>query len=457
MQSHRFLGPHREIARELFQSVENLPLVCPHGHVEPALLAQAETRFPDPVDLFLKPDHYLLRMLHSQGIPIGNFLDEKSSPQECWRLFCQNFQLFWGTPSGLWLDYQIKVTFGLDHEISLENADRLYEGLSEKLARAEFRPRALFDRFNIEVLATTDAATDTLEEHLRIQADEWPGRVIPTFRPDKLLWTLGPAWKTELEKLENLEHSVKSLDDFLAALRSRRDFFQTLGCVATDHGCQTPYTEWLSKETAKNLFEKALRQTISSEEAVRLQGHLLIEMAAMSCEDGLVMQLHSGSYRNHNRALFQEYGADKGADIPLSVNFTQELQALLNQFGSHPQFKLLVFTLDESNYSRELAPLAGHYPAMLLGPPWWFHDSLRGMLRYFDQVMETAGVFNTAGFNDDTRAFCSIPARHDLWRRASCRWLSGLVAEGVLSLDQASTLATEMAVGRARSAYKLSS
>lgn len=456
MSPDRFLGPHTEIARELLTSVETLPLVCPHGHVDPALLASADSRFPDPVELFIRPDHYVLRMLFSQRIPMEFLLDAERDPKEIWNTFARNFHLFWGTPSGLWLEYQWRETFGIELTLSEKTADEFYLRICQKLETPEFAPRALFERFNIEVLATTDQATDDLKFHEAIQNSDWPGRVIPTFRPDRLLAFRAPNWNDELGKLQKLVSAdVFIYRGFLDGLRERREYFRNFGCVATDHGCLTPLTDHLSPQKAGRLFDRALRRNLELEEAQSLHGHLLLELARMSCDDGLTMQLHCGSYRNHNQKLFDKFGPDVGADIPLRVNYTRGLEALLNAVGAHPNLKFVVFTLDESAYSRELAPLAGHYPCMLLGPPWWFHDSLNGMLRYFDQVMETAGVFNTAGFNDDTRAFCSIPARHDLWRRASCRWLSGLVADKVLNMEQAGRLARELAVGRARTAYGL--
>jgi glucuronate isomerase len=457
MSANRFLGPHTAIARELLSAVETLPLVCPHGHVDPAILADPHYRFPDPVAVFLRPDHYILRMLTSAGLAMDWLLDEGLDPREVWRAFAQCYRLFAGTPSALWLDYQLRETFGLSIVLSSATADLVYEELRERLERPEFRPRALYERLGIEVLCTTDAATDTLQRHRAIADDAWEGRVLPTFRPDKLLWGQGPGWLAELGKLEEVENvSLTSYPAFLDALRARRKAFVALGCTASDHGTETPHTELMSPQEAATMFQRALQGELGFDQAVRWQGHLLMEMAAMSCEDGLVMQLHCGSLRNHNQELFGRLGPDRGADIPVAVEFTRSLRPLLNRFGSLASFRLIVFTLDESTYSRELAPLAGHYPAMLLGPPWWFHDSSNGMRRYFDQVMETAGVFNTAGFNDDTRAFCSIPARHDLWRRASCRWLSGLVADQAITLDQAHELAYELAVGRAREAYRLS-
>lgn len=456
MSATRYLGEHREIALELFRAVESLPLVCPHGHVDPALLSDPDYRFPDPVSLFLRPDHYVLRMLASSGLSMAWLVNEESDPRDVWRAFAERYRLFLGTPTAMWLNTQFSETFGISRRLDASSSDEVYDELCERLARPEFRPRALYERFGIEVLCTTDGATDSLEHHRRLALDPWPGRVLPTFRPDRLLWASGPQWAMEMKRLEELtERSISNLASFLDALRERRQAFRELGCTASDHGSETPHTEQLSDAMAEQLFDKALRGQLEYEEAVRLQGHLLMEMAAMSCDDGLVMQLHSGSLRNHNDELFALLGPDRGADIPIAVEFTRGLRPLLNRFGHHPDFRVIVFTLDETTYSRELAPLAGHYSAMLLGPPWWFHDSWNGMRRYFDQVMETAGVFNTAGFNDDTRAFCSIPARHDLWRRAGCRWLSGLVADEVVTMEEAAELAFELAVGRAREAYRL--
>ena len=456
MNPDRFLGPHKSIAREFLERIETLPLVCPHGHVDPALLADPEARFPNPVELFIRPDHYLLRMLYSQGVSLEFLLDPEGDPEEIWRTFAENFHLFWGTPTSVWLEYQWSELFEISEELTPDNASAFYEKLCRRLETPEFSPRSLFERFNIEVLCTTDAATDSLEEHETILDDDWEGRVLPTFRPDKILAFRQPNWNDQLLTLQRqVSADVFVWKGFLTGLQERRDFFKSLGCVASDHGCLTPYTEYLSEQKASRLFDRALRRNLDLKEAQALHGHLLIEMARMSCDDGLVMQLHCGAYRDHNRELFEKFGPDKGADIPVRVNFTRGLEALLNTCGSLPGFRLVVFTLDESTYSRELGPLAGHYPCLRLGPPWWFHDSLNGMLRFFDSVMETAGVFNTAGFNDDTRAFCSIPARHDMWRRASCRWLSGLVADHVISMSRAARLAEELAVTRARETYRL--
>ncbi len=453
----------RALARRLYESAKDLPIVSPHGHVDPRLFADPQAAFGSPADLFIFPDHYVTRMLYSQGVPLESLgiapADGGSverDPRAIWRLFCTNFHLFRATPSGLWLRHELSQVFGIDDTPSAANADRLYDEIAEKLARPEFSPRALFARFNIEVLATTDAATDTLEHHRAIRASGWGGRVLPTFRPDGLVNLDTPGWRKNLEALSAVSGvEVTDYASFLRALEARRAFFKAMGATATDHAALTPVTAELSPQEANTIFQRALRGQADAADAARFTAHMLMEMARMSIEDGLVMQLHPGSFRNHNRLLFERFGPDRGADIPIQTEYTHSLRPLLNKYGNDPRLTLIIFTLDESTYARELAPLAGHYPALKLGPPWWFHDSWNGMQRYFDQVMETAGLYNTAGFNDDTRAFCSIPARHDLWRRACADWLAGLVARHIVDVDEAHEMMIELAVGLARRAYKL--
>ena len=373
-----------------------------------------------------------------------------------WKLFCENFHLFRGTPSGIWLTHELSEVFGVDEKPDAANADRLFDTVSEKLSSPEFSPRRLFERFNIEVLATTDAATDTLDHHQAIRASGWSGRVIPTFRPDAVVNLDAPNWRANIETLAEVSGiAIVDFASYLRALEQRRDFFRSMGATATDHAALTPFTIELTPMEADAIFQRALKGQSTPDDAVRFTAHMLMEMARMSIEDGLVMQLHPGSLRNHNAQLFQRFGADKGADIPVKTEYTRNLLPLLNKYGNDPRLTLILFTLDETAYSRELAPLAGHYPALKLGPPWWFHDSLNGMTRYFDQVMETAGLYNTAGFNDDTRAFCSIPARHDVWRRASANWLAGLVARHIVDLSDAREMMTELAIHLAQRAYRL--
>ena len=444
----------RNIARELYQTVAHLPIVSPHGHVDPRLFADPDASFGSPAELLIIPDHYVTRMLYSQGIPLEILL--KGEHRQVWKIFCDNFHLFRGTPSGIWLMDELTSVFGVEEKPDATNADRLYDALAEKLASPEFSPRQLFERFNIEVLCTTDAATDTLEHHLAIRQSGWTGRILPTFRPDAVVNLDAPGWKTNIAKLSEVSSvEVSDYNSFIRALELRRAEFKSIGATATDHAALTPFTAELSAKEADAIFQRALKGKSDADDSSRFTAHMIMEMARMSIEDCLVMQLHPGSLRNHNDVIFQKFGPDRGADIPLQTEYTRNLLPLLNKYGNNPRLTLILFTLDETTYARELAPLAGHYPALKLGPPWWFFDSLNGMSRYFDQVMETAGIYNTAAFNDDTRAFCSIPARHDLWRRASANWLAGLVVRHVIDIDDAHQMISELAIGLAKQAYKL--
>jgi glucuronate isomerase len=333
----------------------------------------------------------------------------------------------------------------------------LFDAVSDKLSSPDFSPRKLFERFNIEVLCTTDAATDTLKYHQAIRDSGWSGRILPTFRPDGVVNLDAPNWKSNIDRLGDVSSiQVNDYKSFIRALEQRRAFFKSMGATATDHAAVTPATAELTATEANDIFQNALKGIADASDAARFTSHMLTQMARMSVDDGLVMQLHPGSLRNHNDVIFQKFGPDKGGDIPLQTEYTRNLLPLLNKYGNDPRLTLILFTLDETTYSRELATLAGHYPALKLGPPWWFHDSLNGMARYFDQVMETAGIYNTAGFNDDTRAFCSIPARHDVWRRASANWLARLVIRHIIDIDDANEMVQDMAVNLAKRAYKLS-
>ena len=451
----------RAAARELYEEMRQLPLVCPHGHVDPSLLSE-DRAFPEPAALLITPDHYLFRMLFSQGVSLESLgvpaRDPKTAlerdPRKVWRLFASHYHLFRGTPSRAWLDYELHELFGVRERLGAESADRIYDQIAERLQSAEFRPRALFDRFNIEVLATTDAATDELRHHQAIRASGWSGRVVPTFRPDALFRIALPTWRDELAALERTTASaVDSYAAFRHALVGRRTAFRALGATATDHAVEEPLTERLAANDVEALFGRALRGLATAADQKRFEAHMLMEMAAMSVEDGLVMQLHPGSFRDHNSVVFGRFGPDKGADIPLRTEYTRNLRALVDAYGSDPRFRIVLFTLDEATYSRELAPLAGHYPAVRLGPAWWFHDSIEGMTRYRQLTTETAGIYNTAGFNDDTRAFCSIPARHDLARRVDANWLGGLVARHLVEMDEAHAMGRALAYELARDTY----
>jgi glucuronate isomerase len=356
----------------------------------------------------------------------------------------------------MWLAHELRSVFGIEQKLAGTTAQAVYDELTDKLARPEFRPRALFERFNIEVLCTTDAATDTLASHDAIRRSGWRGCVRPTFRPDAVVNIGTPAWRDGIEELERVSGlEVRSFASYIRALEGRRQRFKDRGATATDHAAETAFTTELTGEEAEAIFQRALQGTARESDRLQFTGHMLMEMARMSIEDGLVMQLHVGALRNHNSSLAARFGENKGADIPVSCEFTRNLKPLLNKYGNDPRLTLILFTLDESTYARELAPIAGHYPAIKLGPPWWFHDSLNGMQRYFDRIMETAGLHNTAGFNDDTRAFASIPARHDVWRRAGADWIAGLVVRGIVDSDDAHQMVYDLAYGLAKRAYKL--
>jgi glucuronate isomerase len=461
----RFFDPDptvRSLARALYEETRELPLVCPHGHVDPRLLADNEP-FPEPTALVVIPDHYIFRMLYSRGVPLESLgvpardgTPVEGDPRRIWQLFGENYHLFRGTPTGVWLDHELYHVFGVRRKLSGATAQLVYDEIAEKLASPEFLPRALFERFNIEVLTTTDAAADTLEHHRAIRGSGWGGRVVPTFRPDAVFRIAAPGWSAEIDRLGRAHGSpVTDYAGFVAALEERRAFFRTMGAVSTDHAVVEPYTEPLPDEEAARLFGKALDGAADAADQRRFEAHMLMEMARMSTEDGMVMQLHPGALRDHNARVFERFGLDKGADIPVATEYTRNLRALLNAYGNDPRLTLVLFTLDESTYARELAPLAGHYPALRLGPPWWFHDSIEGMKRFRERTTETAGIYNTAGFNDDTRAFCSIPARHDLARRVDANWLAGLVARHVVDLEDAREMARALAYDLARETYRM--
>lgn len=450
----------RELARELYAGVADLPLICPHGHVNPALIAN-NAELPNPAELLVIPDHYVVRMLYSQGVAMeslgigrrdGGAVEQ--DPRVIWRRFSEHYQLFAGTPTGLWLKDELISLFGVEERPNASNADAIFDHLSARLAEPAFRPRALFQRLGIEQLATTDAATDALDTHLQLQAEGMPVR--PTFRPDAVIDPTRDDWSSALTLLEaRTGIAVEGYAGYLQALAARRASFAAAGATATDHGALSADIEGLSEGVASVLYRRLQAGDASVAERARFASHMLFMMARMSCEDGLVMQLHVGSLRNHHRSVYQRFGLDVGADIPIAVEWTRALQPLLNQLGAHPNFRLVLFTLDESSYSRELAPLAGHYPALRLGAPWWFFDSVLGMERYLDAVVETAGIYNLAGFNDDTRAYPSIRARHDVWRRVSCNWLAGRVVRGLIDTDVAPDLARALAYDLARSCYRL--
>lgn len=430
--------------------------------MDPRLFAAEDASFGTPAELLIIPDHYIFRMLYSQGIPLealgisrtdGGPVEQDH--RKIWQIFAENFTLFRGTPTGIWLAYVFNEVFSIEEKLTGATAQDVYDQMAAKLASPEFRPRALFERFNIEVLCTTDFAADPLRHHQAIRASGWKGDIRPTFRPDDVVHLLRPGWRENINALSELTGvDVNSYPALIEALEDRRAFFKAMGAVATDSDGTTLTTGDLTPHEADQIFQRALKGYATAEDAACFFGHMLMESARMSIEDGLVMQVHFGSHRNHNQPLFDLFGPDAGCDIPVQAEFTRNLRPLLNKYGNDSRLTLIAFTLDESTYTRELAPLAGHYPAMKLGPPWWFHDSINGMQRYFQRVTETAGLYNTVGFNDDTRSFPSIPARHDVWRRASANWIAGLVVCSIVDMDDAREMILDLAYRLARRAYK---
>ncbi|MFD7021195.1 glucuronate isomerase [Promicromonospora sukumoe] len=456
----------RPIAREIYAAVQDLPIVSMHGHVDVDAFADDEP-FPDPAQLLVVPDHYLTRMLVSQGANLPELgvgpagaPGLETDPREIFRRFCAGWKHFRGTPTRYWTEHELVEIFGVTVRPSAETADQVYDQIAECLAEPDFRPRALLDRFGIEVIATTDPAWSTLDAHARLAA-ELPGRVLPTFRPDPLLHPARATWRDDLERLATASGiATDTYDGYLAALRERRAAFVAAGGLATDHGHFSADTTPLPDDVARTLFEKAFAAepstgggVLSAAEEAAFSAHMLFQMAAMSAEDGLVMQFHPGVLRDHDPAVAAAFGPDKGYDIPVAVDFAQGLRPVLEAFGNSQSFRMIAFTIDEDVYSRELAPLAGVYPALKLGAPWWFLDAPDAMRRFREAATETAGFSNMSGFVDDTRAFCSIPARHDLARRVDAGYLARLVAEHRLDLDEAVETAADLAYHLPKQAY----
>ena len=447
----------RNIARRLYAEVACLPVISPHGHTDPEWWA-TNAPFGNAAELLLHPDHYVFRMLYSQGVSlealgIGN---PQADPRESWRLFAERYALFRGTPSRMWLDWVFAEGFGIDVLLSDETSDHYYDAITEKLATDAFRPRALFERYNIEVIATTESPLDDLRHHQTIRESGWKGRVITAYRPDPVVDPKFEGFRDNLKILSDLTgEDCFRWQGYLSAHRKRRAFFASMGATSTDHGHPTARTADLSIAETEALFGKVSAGDFTSADAELFRAQMLTEMAGMSADDGLVMQIHPGSFRNHNPHLFAKFGRDKGADIPMRTEYVEALRPLLTKFGNRADMTIIIFTLDETAYSRELAPLAGHYPALKLGPAWWFHDSPEGMRRFRENMTETAGFYNTVGFNDDTRAFLSIPARHDVARRIDCGFLARLVAEHRMEEWEAAELATDLAYNLAKVAYRL--
>lgn len=453
----------RKLGVELYESARELPLICPHGHVDAAIFADPDYHFANPIELLIKPDHYIYRMLQSQGIapsrlgvPRVDGGESEKDPHKVLKLFIDNLYLFRGTPVGLWSESGRKDIFGIEESLDEDSAQRFFDRIQEQLESPEFQPRALYRRFNIEVLCTTDPAASNLEAHKKIHGSGWNGRILPTFRPDMLFDLDQKSWKENLKDLEQASGIlIKDFKSFVSMLENRREYFKSNGAVAIDIACRTPDAAPMTTAQAEQLFQRGMKGSVSENDARIFKAGMVFEMARMSCLDGLVMQLHTGAFRDHDALTLTEYGRDAGGDIPIPVEFARPLKPLLDAFGDHPNFTLILFTLDESTYTRELGPLAGHYPAVKIGPPWWFHDSWQGMRRFLDSMIESAGIYNTAGYNDDTRAFLSIPTRHDMWRRACSDWLAGLQVRQMIGKRDAEEMMRALCYDLAKKAYKL--
>ncbi|BAF89340.1 glucuronate isomerase [Azorhizobium caulinodans ORS 571] len=453
----------RAVARRLYEQVADLPIVSPHGHTDPRWYAENKN-FPDPARLFVVPDHYIFRMLYSQGIPLEQLGvprrdggETEQDGRKIWRLFASHYHLFRGTPTRSWLDHAFATLFDIEERLNAENADRLYDRIAERLETDACKPRALFQRFNIEAIATTESPLDELKWHQMIRDSGWNGRVVTAYRPDPVVDPDFEGFRDNLTRFGELTgEDTFSWTGYLEAHRKRRAFFKSYGATSTDHGHPSARTADLSLGEAEALFERvAGGQEVSAQDAELFRAQMLTEMARMSVDDGLVMQIHPGSVRNHNGGILARHGRDMGADIPSRTDYVHALKPLLDRFGNEKNLTIILFTLDETSYSRELAPLAGHYPVLRLGPAWWFFDAPEGMKRFRELTTETAGFYNTVGFNDDTRAFPSIPARHDVARRVDCAYLAELVTTHRLEEDEAHEVAHDLAYRLAKKAYRL--
>lgn len=452
----------RAVAKALYAGIKDLPLVSPHGHTDPRWYAE-NAHFPDPAQLLIVPDHYIFRMLYSQGVrledlgvPTTDGFPVEADGRKIWRLFAENYYLFRGTPTRTWIDHTFSTLFGLTERLTPENADAQYDTIAELLTRDDYRPRALYERFNLEAISTTDSALDDLHWHKMIAESGWKGRVVPAYRPDSVVDPDFDGFDKNLDKLGEITgEDTGTWAGYLEAHRKRRAFFKSMGATSSDHGHPTAQTADLKAKQAGDLFDKVRTGKAAEDDKALFRAQMLTEMARMSVDDGLVLQIHPGSWRNHSPSMFARFGRDKGFDIPTRTDFVGGLKPMLDAVGNEPGLTIVLFYLDESVIARELAPLAGVYPALRLGPPWWFHDSPEGMRRFREMATETAGFYNTVGFNDDTRAFPSIPARHDVARRVDCAFLARLVTEHRLDEDEAHEVAHDLAYALAKRAYKL--
>jgi glucuronate isomerase len=451
----------RATARQLYDRVKDLPIISPHGHVPPQWLAE-DIAFSNPTSLLITPDHYVNRMLHAHGVELSELgvgqsaLSEEQS-REAFRTLCSHWRDYRGTPVRLWFDSQLGEVFNVEVQPSADTADQIYDQIQSCIASPEFKPRALYEKFGIELLATTDDPCDDLAAHQALRDDPtWHGRVIPTFRPDKYLEPAQPTWNADVDRLA--EVSGMDTDDyegFIAAMENRRQYFKENGAVSSDHSHLDARTDALEVSEAERIYAAARKGEVSEYEATALRRHLVSEMARMACDDGLVMTLHPGVRRNHHLPTFEMYGTDVGTDIPVQMEFTEALRPMLNRYGKQPNFQLIIFTIDETVFSREIAPLAGFYPSVFAGVPWWFLDAPEAIRRFRAAITESAGFSKTSGFIDDTRAFCSIPARHDMSRRLDAGYVAQLVGEHRLSEAEAIEVMHDLVVTIPRRAFKL--
>jgi len=453
----------REVARALYTEVAALPILSPHGHVDPAILL-GNVPFPDPAELLIRYDHYVTRLMHAAGVRLSDLgIPDRLSntpvaaPRDVWRTFCAHWHLYAGTASGYWLQHEFSELFGIDQHPDAQNADALFDTIQAALATDAFRPRALFDRFGIEVLATTDDPMDVLAVHRALADDPtFTGRVLPTFRPDAYLNPAAAGFAENVDRLAAWNGTApSSYSGYIDALAGRRRYFRDHGAVSADHGVLQPLAVDLSASEAASLFEGARAGTLSAAESRAFGGHMLLEMARMSVADGLVMTVHPGVFRNHNTDTFTRFGADTGHDIPVTTTYVDPLRPLLEKYGNLPDFHLVLFAVDETVYSREIAPLAGFYPSVYVGAPWWFLDAPDAVLRFRAAVTETAGFYRGSGFIDDTRAFLSIPARHEMARRLDAAFLARLVREGRIDIRSAERIIVDLVDTIPRKVFKL--
>jgi len=453
----------RDVARALYAGVAALPILSPHGHVDPSIL-QADDPFGNPAELLIRYDHYVTRLMHAAGVQLTELgIPDRlsnapvASPREAWRTFCAHWHLYAGTASGYWLEHEFSVLFGIDRHPDAGNADALFDLIQAALTTEAFRPRALFDQFGIEVLATTDDPMDDLAVHRALVADAtFSGRVLPTFRPDAYLNPAAAAFTQNVARLAEWNGTAPaSYEGYIEALAGRRRYFVDHGAVSADHGVLQPLAVDLSASEAAALFARARSGSLSPAETTAFAGHMLLEMARMSVDDGLVMTVHPGVSRNHHTDTFQRFGADTGHDIPVTTTYVDPLRPLLEKYGNLPDFHLVLFAVDETVYSREVAPLAGFYPSVYIGAPWWFLDAPDAVLRFRASVTETAGFYRGSGFIDDTRAFLSIPARHDMARRLDATFLARLVREGRINEQAAERIIVDLVDALPRKVFKL--